>query len=154
MNVSTSLLTLTLLLLPTLPACGLCGSEKLVEKARSQRVLASNEMSKDQREVLRQLKLVGEDEAVIWYYDRTVTGSGSDANVLTTKRITTFKDKEVFAIPFAEISAASHEVGGTSERIRIEKASGEFVVLQFGLAADSQRMFESLCQKAQGKCKK
>ncbi|RYE93515.1 MAG: hypothetical protein EOO75_04200 [Myxococcales bacterium] len=153
MNLSTSLLALALLT-STLPACGVCGSEKLVEKARSQRVIASNEMGKGQRETLQQLKLVGESEAVIWYYDRTVTGSGSEGNLLTTKRIVSYRNRDVFEAAFPDIRSASHESGGTSERIRVEKSSGEFVVLQFGLGADSKRMYESLCQKIEGKCKK
>lgn len=153
MNLSTSILALALLS-TTLPACGICGSEKLVEKARSQRVVASNEMEKGQREAIQQLKLVSESEAVIWYYDRTVTGGGSEGNLLTTKRIISYKDKEVFDAAFPDIKSASHESGGTSERIRVEKGSGEFVVLQFGLGADSKRMYESLCAKIEGKCKK
>ncbi len=123
-----------------------------MEKVRSEKVRAGNEVSDGEREKLKERKLLDEGEVIIWLYDNTLTGMATNLNVLTTKRVANIKGDNVFAARFDEIKAASYEAGGTSERIRVEKTNGEFVVLQFGLNSDSKRMFDSLCTKVPGKC--
>lgn len=150
-HVTLGLLSLAFVAL-ALQACGLCGTEKLVDKARSPKVMAFNEMSDTQQKAVTDLGLTKDKEAVIWFYDQSLTGSGEDANVLTTKRVVSIQGGKTYEVKFNEIKSVEHDVGGTSERIRVEKESGEFVVLKFGVLADSKRMYESLCSKVEGKC--
>ncbi|MCB9762136.1 MAG: hypothetical protein H6739_20110 [Alphaproteobacteria bacterium] len=127
--------------------CGFLGTEQVLEKARSPKVMAVNEMNEDQRNGLSEHGLLDEGEGIIWYYDPSVTGGADSANVLTTERVGTYDKQDTYEVRFEDVVSAELDKGGTSERIRVEKSSGEFITLTFGLAADSARFFDSLCKK-------
>jgi hypothetical protein len=133
--------------------CGFCGTEQWVDAARSPKVIANNEMTDDQRETVKEKKILKKGEVIIWYYDASLTGNGEHANILTTKRAAMYDESGVFKVTFDKVKSVEHEMGGTSERIRIEKKSGEFIVMKFGLASDSGRLYDSLCDKVGDACK-
>lgn len=142
------LLTLSL----SLAACGYCGTEKLVEEARSSKVIAANEISEAQTKAMEKAGIPVEDEKVVWYYDHSVTSRGSEANILTTKRILHLKDTKVTEAPIDQIKKAKIEIGGSSDTIDLETKDGSIIVLRFGKFGDADKMFKTLCERAEGAC--
>ncbi len=141
-------------LLLTASACGYCGTEKLVEEARSAKVIAANEMSDAQTEALQKMGVPGDDEKITWYYDHSVTSRGSEANVLTNKRILHANDGKITEAPLDQVKKARIEIGGSSDTIELETQDGDIIVLRFGKFGDADKMFKTLCERAEGACAK
>jgi hypothetical protein len=76
--------------------CGFCGTEQWVDAARSPKVIANNEMTDDQRAVVKDKKILKDDEVIIWYYDASLSGNGDEANILTTKRAAMYDESGVY----------------------------------------------------------
>ena len=136
----------------TFSGCGFFGMERLVEKARSPKVLAENELTKEQEATLTDRAYIDDEEFVIFFYDTGGDGQGKEGNLLTTRRMIQYDEDQENILTFDEIVSAEHELGGTSERLRLERPDGGYMVMTFGLTADSIRMYQSLCKKIESKC--
>ena len=96
-------------------------------------VRMSNELEPYALELIEEHNLLQESEEIIAYYDATVSLNGSEAAILTTKRVMYYKDGRTTSIELADIKDVEHRyesisgdiievISNSGQRLRIEVA--------------------------------
>jgi hypothetical protein len=94
-------------------------------------VKLANEMDDYALTYLEEHHLMNPDERLVAYYDATVSMKGTEAAILTTKRVVYHKDPRTTAIPLAEVVDVQHSYQSlTGDVIVVHSASGESMKIE------------------------